>query len=160
MNHDRHHDDFGGLHRDLRSIGARMDRRHMLRLAGRFGAGAGVLQLLGCSDTPTSPTSTTTIPTTTTPTTTTTSPTTNATCSRVPQETAGPFPGDGSNGPTVLSSTGVVRNDIRSSFAGMSGTAAGVPLTIQLTIVSATTCSPLAGRASHLAVRSRRAAFV
>ncbi len=117
----------------------------MLRLAGRFGAGAGVLQLLGCSDTPTSPTSTTTTPTTTT-----TSPTTNATCSRVPQETAGPFPGDGSNGPTVLSSTGVVRNDIRSSFAGMSGTAAGVPLTIELTIVSATTCSPLAGRAVYI----------
>ena len=66
MSDDRHHDDFGGLHRDLRSIGARMDRRHMLRLAGRFGAGAGVLQLLGCSDTPTSPTSTTTTPTTTT----------------------------------------------------------------------------------------------
>src|SRR5688572_1439622 len=123
MNDDRHHDDFGGLHRDLRSIGARMDRRHMLRLAGRFGASAGVLQLLGCSDTPTSPTSTTTTPTTTSP---------NATCSRIPQETAGPFPGDGSNGPTVLSSTGVVRNDIRSSFAGMTGTAAGVPLTIEL----------------------------
>ena len=116
----------------------------MLRLAGRFGASAGVLQLLGCSDTPTSPTSTTTTPTTTT----TTSP--NATCSRIPQETAGPFPGDGSNGPTVLSSTGVVRHDIRSSFAGMSGTAAGVPLTIELTIVSATTCSPLAGRAVYI----------
>ena len=146
MSDDRHHDDFGGLHRDLRSIGARMDRRHLLRLAGRFGATAGVMQLLGCSDTPTSPTSTTTTPTTTT----TTTPTANATCSRVPQETAGPFPGDGSNGPTVLSSTGVVRSDIRSSFAGMSGTAAGVPLTIQLTIVSATTCSPLASRAVYI----------
>ena len=143
MSEHKDHDDYGGLHRDLRSIGARVDRRHLLRMAGLFGAGAGVLQLLGCSDTPTSPTSTTPTPTTTTP-------TTNAICSRIPQETAGPFPGDGSNGPTVLSSTGVVRTDIRSSFAGMSGTAAGVPLTIELTIVSATTCSPLAGRAVYI----------
>ena len=36
----------------------------------------------------------------------------------IPQETEGPYPADGSNGPTVLTSTGVVRSDIRSSFAG------------------------------------------
>lgn len=139
------HDDFGGLHRDLQSTGARIDRRHLLRLAGRLGAGAGVLQLLGCNDSPTSPSSTAATMTTVT-----TTPTANATCSRIPQETAGPFPGDGSNGPTVLSVTGVVRQDIRSSFAGLSGVAAGVPLTIELTIVSANTCSPLASRAVYL----------
>jgi protocatechuate 3,4-dioxygenase beta subunit len=50
----------------------------------------------------------------------------------------------------VLSATGVVRDDIRSSFAGLSGVAAGVPLTIQLTIVSSSTCAPLAGRAVYL----------
>ena len=43
-----------------------------------------------------------------------------------------------------------MRNDIRSSFAGLSGTADGVPLTIALTIVSASTCAPLAGRAVYL----------
>jgi protocatechuate 3,4-dioxygenase beta subunit len=68
----------------------------------------------------------------------------------VPEETAGPYPGDGSNGPSVLTSSGVVRSDIRSSFAGLSGTAAGVPLTIDLTIVSAATCAPLAGRAIYI----------
>jgi len=60
------------------------------------------------------------------------------------------YPGDGSNGPNVLPLTGVVRNDIRSSFAGLSGTAAGVPLNIALTIVSASTCAPLAGAAVYI----------
>jgi len=43
-----------------------------------------------------------------------------------------------------------VRSDIRSSFAGLSGTAAGVLLNIELTIVSAASCSPLAGYAVYL----------
>jgi protocatechuate 3,4-dioxygenase beta subunit len=58
--------------------------------------------------------------------------------------------GDGSNGANVLSQVGVVRGDIRSSFAGLSGTAAGVPLATELTLVSATTCEALAGRAVYL----------
>ena len=75
----------------------------------------------------------------------------HGTCAtRIPEETEGPFPADGSNGPTVLSQTGVVRSDIRTSFAGLSGTADGVPLTIALTIVSASTCAPLAGRAVYI----------
>jgi protocatechuate 3,4-dioxygenase beta subunit len=52
----------------------------------------------------------------------------------IPEETAGPFPGDGSNGPNVLTQDGVVRRDIRSSFGSMSGTAQGVPTTVELTI--------------------------
>jgi protocatechuate 3,4-dioxygenase beta subunit len=69
---------------------------------------------------------------------------------RIPNETAGPYPGDGTNGPNVLVMSGVVRNDIRSSFGGMSGTAPGVPLTVILRLVSATTCQPLAGYAVYL----------
>jgi protocatechuate 3,4-dioxygenase beta subunit len=68
----------------------------------------------------------------------------------VPEETAGPFPGDSSNGPNVLNQTGVVRSDIRSSFAGLNGTAAGVPLTIALTLVSASSCTPLTDYAVYL----------
>ena len=143
------HDDFGGLHRDLRATGAAINRRGVLRLGARLGAAIGALQLVGCSDSPTSPTPTiATI--TTTPTTTTTTPPSTTTCSRVPEETAGPYPADGSNGPTVLTASGVVRRDITTSFAGLSGTAQGVPLTIDLTIVSASTCAPLAGRAVYL----------
>ena len=141
------HDDFGGLQRDLVATRVAMDRRGLLRFAARFGVGAGALQLLGCgSRSPTSPS-------------TSGSGTSSAggtgsgsaTCTaRIPEETQGPFPGDGSNGPNVLGSTGVVRSDIRSSFAGLNGTADGVPLSIVLTIVSASTCAPLAGRAVYL----------
>jgi hypothetical protein len=50
--------------------------------------------------------------------------TTAATASgEIPDETAGPYPGDGSNGPDVLSLSGIVRSDIRSSFGDASGTA-------------------------------------
>src|SRR6187397_320969 len=70
---DMDHDDFGGLHRDLLATGAAIDRRGILILGARFSAAFGALQLVGCSDSPTSPTATTTTPTTvTTPTTTTT----------------------------------------------------------------------------------------
>jgi protocatechuate 3,4-dioxygenase beta subunit len=55
----------------------------------------------------------------------------------VPEETAGPYPGDGSNGPNVLAESGVVRSDITSSFGGPSGTAAGVPTTIDMKLVAA-----------------------
>ena len=43
-----------------------------------------------------------------------------------------------------------MRSDIRSSFGRTDRTADGVPLTIELTLVSATTCAPLAGRAVYL----------
>jgi hypothetical protein len=33
----------------------------------------------------------------------------------IPEETAGPFPGDGTNGPNVLAESGVVRSDITMS---------------------------------------------
>ena len=52
----------------------------------------------------------------------------------IPDETAGPYPGDGSNGPDVLEQSGIVRTDIRSSFGDFSGTADGVPMTLQLTV--------------------------
>ncbi len=52
----------------------------------------------------------------------------------IPDETAGPYPGDGSNGPDVLEQSGIVRSDIRSSFGDYSGTAEGVPMTLELRI--------------------------
>jgi protocatechuate 3,4-dioxygenase beta subunit len=140
--HDDDHDDHGGLHRDLTATGAAMNRRGLFRLAARFGAGVGALQLVGCGGSPTAPTATTTA--------TTTSTSGSGACSRIPEETAGPYPGDGANGPNVLGQSGVVRQDIRSSFAGLSGVADGVVLTIELTIVSASTCEGLAGRAVYL----------
>ncbi|WP_433794566.1 3,4-dioxygenase subunit beta [Actinoplanes sp. CA-252034] len=57
-----------------------------------------------------------------------------ASSAEIPDETAGPYPGDGSNGPDVLEQSGIIRSDIRSSFGGPSGTAEGVPMTLELTI--------------------------
>jgi protocatechuate 3,4-dioxygenase beta subunit len=72
-------------------------------------------------------------------------------CSVIPEETGGPYPGDGSNGPDVLSESGVVRKDIRSSFDGKTGTAEGVPYTIQFTVVDTDNgCQPLTGGAVYV----------
>ena len=69
----------------------------------------------------------------------------------IPEETAGPFPGDGTNGPDVLTNSGVVRSDITTSFGASSGTAEGVPLTIRLLIQDeANACEPLANAAVYL----------
>jgi protocatechuate 3,4-dioxygenase beta subunit len=76
--------------------------------------------------------------------------TTAGTCTEIPEETAGPFPGDGSNGPDVLAEDDVVREDIRSSIGRASGVADGVPLTIELLLVDAADgCTPLAGAAVY-----------
>ena len=68
----------------------------------------------------------------------------------IPEETAGPYPGDGSNGPNVLTLDGVVRQDIRPSFAGASGTADGVPLTLDLQVVDGGTGDPVPGAAVYV----------
>ncbi len=57
-----------------------------------------------------------------------------ASTGEIPDETAGPYPGDGSNGPDVLERSGIVRSDIRSSLDGGT-TAAGVPMALTLTIL-------------------------
>jgi len=74
-----------------------------------------------------------------------------ASCDLIPEETAGPYPGDGSNGPDILTQSGVVRSDIRSSFGASSTVAGGVPLAINLAIQDlANGCAPLAGAAVYL----------
>ncbi|GAA1608973.1 3,4-dioxygenase subunit beta [Actinoplanes couchii] len=95
-----------------------MRRRQVLRA---FGLGAVAFGLSGCGDT-----DSTTTPSATSATT--------STLQEIPDETAGPYPGDGSNGPNVLTESGVVRSDIRSSFGSASGKADGVPMTITLNI--------------------------
>lgn len=136
------HDDFGGLRRDHLALRGVRSRREMLRLV----AGASVIPLVGCStngmtmlgsdagpgaDAPGSDAGSST------------------SCSTViPDETEGPYPGDGTNGPNALTQSGIVRNDIRSSLGGGT-TAAGVPLTVTLALRD-TTCAPLAGYAVYL----------
>lgn len=78
------------------------------------------------------------------------------TCAVIPEETAGPYPGDGTNSnasgvANALILAGIVRQDIRSSIAGASGVAAGVPLTIKLQMVNVkSSCANLAGATVYL----------
>lgn len=75
----------------------------------------------------------------------------DASCETIPAETAGPFPGDGSNGPDVLRQSGVVRRDITSSFGSSTTRATGVPLTINLVILDRSAgCTALAGAAVYV----------
>jgi protocatechuate 3,4-dioxygenase beta subunit len=69
----------------------------------------------------------------------------------IADETAGPFPGDGSNGPNALAESGVVRRDITKSFGAASGVAEGVPATIEMTLLDvAGGAAPLAGAAVYV----------
>jgi protocatechuate 3,4-dioxygenase beta subunit len=90
---------------------------------------------------------------TTTPATSTTAAGTTASteCTTIPEETGGPYPGDGSNGPDVLSESGVVRNDITSSFGSSTTTVPGVPTRILLTVVNASAgCTPMKNAAVYV----------
>jgi protocatechuate 3,4-dioxygenase beta subunit len=59
---------------------------------------------------------------------------TATTSGEIPDETAGPYPGDGSNGADVLEQSGIVRSDIRSSIDG-GAMATGVPMALTLTVL-------------------------
>lgn len=82
--------------------------------------------------------------------------TTVSSCAIIPEETAGPYPGDGSNYNSsgianALSQSGIVRSDIRASFGNASAVATGIPLTLTLKLVSTTSsCANLAGYAIYL----------
>lgn len=81
----------------------------------------------------------------------------NSACPLIPEETAGPYPGDGSNSANgsianALALSGIVRRDIRSSIAGASGLAGGVPLTLTLRLQNSnsSSCADLSGYAVYL----------
>lgn len=76
-------------------------------------------------------------------------------CVALPWETAGPYPGDGSNSKAgqivnVLTQEGVIREDLRASFGAFSGTADGLRLDLELTLQDAAGCTPLAGHALYI----------
>jgi protocatechuate 3,4-dioxygenase beta subunit len=74
-----------------------------------------------------------------------------AACLLTPAETRGPFPADGTRGPNALALTGIERSDIRGGFAGMTGTAEGVPLDLTISLVGAAgRCAPLPGWGLYL----------
>lgn len=78
-------------------------------------------------------------------------------CSVIPSETAGPYPGDGTNSNSsgtvnVLTMSGIVRSDIRPSFGDYGDNeAAGIPMTVTLKLVNTgASCASLEGYAIYL----------
>ena len=124
-------------------------RRDVLGLLGGLGA---VVFVAGCgSDGSKRAATSTSKASTTTTTGADTSAGAVASCSQIPEETAGPFPGDGTIAPNVLTQDGIVRSEITSSFGSASGVAAGLPLTINLTVVdSSNGCAALPGAAVYV----------
>ncbi|HEX2576224.1 MAG TPA: hypothetical protein VHK88_07730 [Aquihabitans sp.] len=135
----------GGLRFDL-SV---MDRRRALTLLG----GGAVALLVGCtSDAETGDAEAGTSSTAET----------SATVGRAeifPEEMAGPYPADGSNGLNVLAEQGVVRQDIRSSFGSSDTTAEGVSLVIEINLLDSARGAPLAGAAVYLWQCDREARY-
>lgn len=135
-----------GLQFDITTL---MGRRGLL---GLLGGSLGAISLAACGvATPTSPAATqVATPASGAATSGSTQTTTSASLAEIPDETAGPYPGDGSNGPDVLEQSGIVRKDIRSSFGTSTATAAGIPLTLTLSIVDlANGAAPFAGVAVY-----------
>lgn len=172
-----HHDDEiedhdKGLVFDLQTLARRSKRREVLKMMAGVGLLSGVSSLMvacgsssgtdtvvsgtgtsgtGTSGTGTSGTGTSGTGTSGTGGTSGTTTGANAQCAVIPNETEGPYPGDGTNGPNALNTSGVFRSDIRSSFAGLSGTATGIPLVIQMTLTNVNaSCAVLPGYAVYL----------
>jgi protocatechuate 3,4-dioxygenase beta subunit len=147
------HDHDRGLLYDLGT----MNRRRALGLLGGVGALAALAACsTGTGSTATGSSSSTTSSGTSSGTSSTSSgsSTTSAdasgTLTEVPDETGGPYPADGSNGVNVLDDSGIVRSDIRSSFGSSTTTAAGVPLTVKLTVRDTSTGAAKTGAAVYL----------
>ena len=136
--HDDEHD--LGLAHDLRVL----SRRRIFQMTGVVGASALMAACSGETADQTAGTASSTASAET-------AGETAACAMAAPAETAGPYPGDGSNGPNVLIESGIVRSDIRPSFGSYSGLAEGVPTTIDLTLLDTTkNCASGAGMAVYV----------
>jgi protocatechuate 3,4-dioxygenase beta subunit len=113
---------------DIRTL---LSRRGVLSLVG---LGAGALALAACAPAVRATTGSTASPTPSNTSRASASVAAGVPAGEIPDETAGPYPGDGSNGPDILEQSGIVRADIRSSLDGGT-TATGVPMTLTLRIL-------------------------
>lgn len=160
----------GGLLHDLKTIGENiMGRRRALAIlasAGGFtavtacGGDDGSTSTSSGSIATTSSTSTSSTSSTSTSSTSTSSTssggTSSSSCIVDPTETNGPYPADGTNSASgstsnVLTVSGVVRSDIRSSFINSTTTADGVKLELTLQLVDVNNgCAAIEGAAIYV----------
>lgn len=138
-------------------LGTLLSRRQVLRTFGLSATALGVAACSGGSGSGSASSSAATTTTSTASTSASVSASATATGAagaipgEIPDETDGPFPGDGSNGPDILEQSGVVRSDIRTSIGDASGTAEGVPMTLELTVSDlAKNGAPFAGVAVYV----------
>lgn len=153
-----------GLAEDMKAMAREMFAR---RRALAFLASAGTATVLaacggddsssGTTGTSTAtPTPTPTSTATATPTPTPTSTATTSSCVADPSETNGPYPADGTNSSSgstsnVLTQSGVVRSDIRSSFIGSTTTAVGITLELEIQVVDVSNgCAAIEGAAVYI----------
>ena len=145
------HDHDHGLGADLeRLIRQAANRRRALRWLVAGGAGAGLLVACGGGggDAGSSTTGSSTDDSSSS------GSSGSTTCSVIPEETNGPYPGDGSNSngsgvANALLLSGIVRSDIRSSI-GSSSDVAGVPMTLKIELVNTnSSCASLEGYAVY-----------
>ncbi len=160
MSHDLEDHD-GGLVADLETLADRMRQRRRLLgwIAGgglALGAAAAAPGALaqrrtGGRTAPTRGSTTTTGGSTSSGTT-----TSSGSCVADPTETNGPYPSDGTNSvngaiSNILTASGIVRSDIRSSFGTGSATAAGVPVVLTIKLVNVNNaCAALSGYAIYI----------
>ncbi len=146
--HEQHEHDLGLSH-DLPTL---LNRRRLLSFLGGTGA---AVALAACGSSDDTPTTSSSIASTTASSsasaTTASTDTTESTDTEIPEETAGPYPADGSNGINVLTESGIVRSDLTKSFGSASGVADGIPLTIKLKVLDVSNDgAALAGAAVYL----------
>jgi protocatechuate 3,4-dioxygenase beta subunit len=151
MSADEIHDHDRGLSHDLPKILEQgMARRRLFGVLGGVSAAAVVAAC--ASDNDSSAASTSSSSTSASASQSVDTNTVDVSAGEIPEETGGPYPGDGSNGVNVLTQTGVVRSDITSSFGGATGVADGVPLTVRMNVydLSGSEANALAGAAVYI----------
>lgn len=125
-------------------LGTLLSRRKALSVAG---LGASAFVLAACSSENSTATSS---PSASSASTTPSASASATSYTEMPDEVAGPYPGDGSNGQDVLEISGVERQDITTSI-GSTEAVAGVPMTVTLQVIDMVNNNqPMANAAVYL----------
>jgi len=153
MQHDHHSPE---LQRDLLNIERMRQRRQMLTWLASGGAAAFLASCGGSDDSSSTSSSSSSSGSSSSTSGSTSGSSSNASYIVDPTETNGPYPSDGSNSANgsvsnILTSSGIVRSDIRNSFGSSTTTAPGLPVTLTITLVNSNmSCEPLQAYAIYM----------